>query len=105
MTAKEYIGLAEKVHDLIMEEMKWWEDGKGDLIAAYPKLAVMCEFFRMLRGEAFSEVRPPTPGEQDKLYAMEDEISKALDRIKEKVELDDERLKYQVEQMWASYLE
>ena len=103
MTPEEYTQLVIKIFNLIMFEMNKAEKEK-DIASIYPKLVIMYEFFRLLRGEAFQDNRPPTPQTQNTFYEQENQIEKKLNVIKNRVNLNDQRVKYYIEEMEKPYL-
>ena len=64
----------------------------------------MYEFFRLLRGESFTDIRPPTPEKQSEFYKMEDDISKRLQKIKDNLDFNDEKVKFYIEEAKKRYL-
>lgn len=67
-------------------------ENEENLAIAYPKLVTMYEFFRMLRGEAFLDIRPSTPDHQKDYYHMEYSLQEKLDKLKTKLDPNDERI-------------
>ena len=102
MTPEEYEKLVTNIYNLIQKEINQAKD--KDLALLYPKLVTMYEFFRLLRGEAFTEYRPHTPNNQKDFYRMEDEIGKELNEIKNKINFEDERVKFYIEEAQKYYL-
>lgn len=97
MNPKEYVIFATELHKLIISEMnKIYSD--EDLPQMYPKFVTMYEFFRLVRGESFMNSRPPIGDSQKDLYRMEDEIAQKLDEIKLKINPDDGKTKYYIDQ-------
>ncbi len=78
---EDYIDLCKKIFTLIKKEIETATDAE----AQYPKVFIMYEFFRLLRGEAFATTREPTPKFQKELYQMEDELHKELLNIKSQI--------------------
>ena len=64
----------------------------------------MYEFFRLLRGEAFLENRPHAPDKQNSFYKMEGEIAKRIDELKTKINFDDEKVKFYINEAQKTYL-
>lgn len=102
MNPEEYISLVEDTHKLIMSEFDRAKTDKN-LYMIYPKLVTMYEFFRLLRGESFTDVRPPTPEKQKEFYKMEDEIGRKLQEIKSSVDFNDEKVKLYIEEAQKYY--
>lgn len=96
-SSEEYFELATKLHALIMAQME--NIPSGNLSAAYPKLVIMYEFFRLIRGEAFLDLRPINAEKQSNLYAMEDKIGKRLLEIRKTLNPADESLRYHIKEM------
>ena len=91
MDKEDYRNLVVNTYKLIIEEINYYSssDRSNDLASIYPKLVVMYQFFRMLRGEAFSDVRPHTPKYQHDYYDMENNIRQKLEELKSKVDISD----------------
>ncbi len=104
MTEHQYIQLSKQIFDLILGEIDLLsKNNSNDLAMVYPKFIIMYEFFRMIRGEAFFNIRPPTPGFQKQLYAMEDEIKKRLETVKKKLDLKDQRVQFYLQEMAKNF--
>lgn len=90
LNSESYKNLVDQTYKLIMDEMEYYSspDRNTDLSTMYPKFVVMYQFFRMLRGEAFVDVRPHTPEFQHEYYDMENKIRQKLEELKSKVDLD-----------------
>lgn len=104
MTAEEYNNLVKQIGVLISSELdnalkEVEKDPKSEYLSVmYPKIVIMSQFFGFLRGEAFQNVRPATPGSQNDFYEMEHEIEKKVNELKEKLDFDDERVKFHIGQ-------
>lgn len=81
INSEDYKVLAKSIYKLILAEL----DNPEDIESVYPKLVIMYEFFRLIRGEAFINYREPTIGFQKEMYSMEDEILKKLQNIKKQI--------------------
>lgn len=103
MTPEDYVITVKTIHDLIMKEAES-ALSKEDFAMIYPRIITMYEFFRLLRGEAFFEFRPPTPDQQNDFYKMEDEIAKKIEELKNKINFEDERVKHYIEEAQNFYL-
>lgn len=102
MTPEEYADLVEKTYSLVIAEIESARKlSEDDRQAVYPKLIVMYEFFRCLRGEAFNDTRPhPTPeGKQETFYKHEHFIRLRLDEVKHMTNVNSERTKYHLDQL------
>ncbi len=55
-------------------------------------------FFRFLRGEAFSQTRPVTPGQQSDFYRMEDILKKKISELFSQLDFQDPKTKFLLEQ-------
>ncbi len=65
-----------------------------------PKLIVMYEFFRFLRGEAFLDRRGIVSiDEQKRLYEMQDEIGDKLQSLKAKLDPNDPAVLFHLSEM------
>ncbi len=96
-SSEEYFDLASKLHALIMADLE--NTKPEDLPSHYPKLVVMYEFFRLIRGEAFLDLRPSDAEKQPQLYAMEDEMSKRLAQIRKMLNPENESLRFHIKEM------
>ena len=101
-TPEEYIDLVSKIHKLITSEMEEVLNTE-EIYMVYPKVVNMYEFFRLLRGEAFYKLRPPTPKKQREFYKMEDEIKKKLDQIKIRLDFNDEKVRFYIDEAQKQY--
>lgn len=100
-TSQAWYNLAKDLYELILAEIQKAEE---DLQAAYPKLVIMYEFFRLIRGEAFNVIRPPGVAEfQQKIYQMEDEIASKLEELAQKLDFADSKTKFYLDQMKKSF--
>lgn len=54
----------------------------------------MYEFFRLLRGDAFTEIREHVGEYQKDIYEMEDNLNKRLKTLKEQIPKGSEKAKY-----------
>jgi len=79
MTENEYIDLSQKIYDLIIKEIDFAKNENYLSSEHKERLKTMYEFFRLIRGEAFYDFRPPTPNFQNELYKMERDI---LEKVK-----------------------
>jgi hypothetical protein len=104
MTVDQYIAIANGVFDLSLAEAQRALNTGQDLVALYPKIVVMYEFFRLIRGEAFTDFRPPTPDFQQSLIEKEGELEKILDQLKAKIDFKDQRTQSYIDQMLRPYL-
>ncbi len=105
MSEEKYISLAKDLYGLIIFEMKDIQNRNIDISTTYPKLVIMYEFFRMIRGEAFLNSRPPTPNFQNDLYKMQADIESSLDQIKSTIDFSDEKLQFKIKQVGFPYFE
>lgn len=93
MNAEEYKALVNSTYQLILKEIS----NPNDIEAQYPKFVIMYEFFRLLRGEAFTEVREHVGEYQKDIYAMEDNILKILTTLKTEIPEGSEKAKFNME--------
>lgn len=88
--------MAAKLHALIIAEFN--NASTSDLPAVYPRLVIMYEFFRLIRGEAFLTVRPSVEEKQQQLYTMEDEIGTRLKHVRQTLSPQDESLRFHIDE-------
>jgi hypothetical protein len=104
--AVDYLSYAHNTFQLISSEIDSFinQNDAEQLEEFFPKAVVMFEFFRYIRGEAFSNLRPTLGDEQKKLYEMENIIKGKLLKIKEVLEqtgrLDSEKMNFNKEKVW-----
>ncbi|MBI4100497.1 hypothetical protein HY439_02040 [Candidatus Microgenomates bacterium] len=88
---QKYYELVNAIFKLIKREMDRARQTVPDLLgASYPKFVIMYQFFRMLRGESFWDIRPHTPQYQKEFYAMENELRMKLEEIRSQLNPEDE---------------
>ncbi|GEM_PF-4897551 len=94
--------LAKDLHELIIADI---ENVTADsLPEIYPKLVIMYEFFRLVRGEAFQSARPAGTGEfQDEIYKMEDDLGLRLRQLEKKLKVEDGKTAYNLDLMKKSF--
>ena len=81
---EEWHKLATNIYDLIMIEIN--ASSPEIIDQTYPNLIIMYEFFRLLRGHAFSTSRPSGLGDlQNDLYQKEYSIHTALRSIEKEI--------------------
>lgn len=101
-TPENWYNLAADLYQLILEEIG--NMPVGNLPEVYPKLVVMYEFFRLIRGEAFSSVRPKGVGEfQEKIYKMEDDLFDHLKTLGKGLNPEDDKTKHYLDLMKKSF--
>ncbi len=103
MTPDEYIDLVNKINNLISLEIDRAFKDSENLPMIYPKIITMYEFFRLLRGESFTDFRPPTENQKD-FYHMEDKLSEKIKELKNKIDFNDGRVKLYIEETQKYYL-
>ena len=96
--AGEYQTLCNQLYSLISDEI----ENTTDVEVSYPQLVIMYEFFRLLRGEAFTDFREPTPDFQKRLYEMENELKEKVFSMKSRIE-DQEKAQYWMDMMKKSF--
>lgn len=104
MNQDAFISMANAVFELSMAEAKRALNENQDIASIYPKIVVMYEFFRLIRGEAFTDFRQPTPEYQNSLREKENELGKVLDQLMAKIDFNDERTKSYIDQLLNPYL-
>lgn len=90
--SEDYKKICQEIYHLILDEYEKVED----IETQYPKFVIMLEFFRFLRGEAFTKYREPTPDFQKNLYQMEDNLTSILRELKTKLDPNSDRLSYNI---------
>jgi len=99
---EDWNNLVSHVYEIIMAEIDTATTEK--LPTLWPKLIVMYEFFRLIRGEAFDEMRPNGLEDyQNNIYKQEGEIANKLKDLSEKLNLNDGSTKFNLEQMKKSF--
>ena len=99
---EEWYELAEKLHDLILNDIE--NTSSESLPEVYPKLVIMYEFFRLIRGEAFHSSRPSGISTfQKEIYKMEDNLAKRLKNLEKRLDTDDSRTSHCLNLMKKSF--
>lgn len=102
LTPQEWYKLAQDLHELITTEIK--AASTETLPDRYPKLVVMYEFFRLLRGEDFHLSRPSGISEfQQEIYRMEDDITAKLKTLEAQLDPEDSKTQFNLESMKKSW--
>jgi hypothetical protein len=101
-TPQNWYDLAKDLHDLILADIS--NVSSDALPETYPKLVVMYEFFRLVRGEAFHAARPSGLGEfQKEIYKMEDDLAEHLKQLEKRLDVGDSRTSYHLDLMKESF--
>ncbi len=95
MNAEDYKKLVNSTYELILKEVS----NPKDIEAQYPKFVIMYEFFRLLRGEAFLDIRESVGEYQKDLYTMEDKLFEMVSTLKEQIPEGSEKAKFNMENM------
>jgi hypothetical protein len=106
MTANDYKKTVSNIYKLIVSEFENLDS--SDLASLYPRLVVMCEFMRLLRGESFMDFRDENnihfdDAFQDKMYKMEDDLKARLKKLRRNIDFQDEKVQYYIDQMMKSF--
>ncbi len=88
--SKKYLEISNSLYFLIDSEMEKAED----IELLYPKLVIMYEFFRLIRGEAFTELREPTLEYQTELYKMEEALFTKLKELKSRIPANSSKARF-----------
>ena len=100
--SKDWYDLTTDLYQLILSEIS--DISIDDLPAIYPKLTVMYEFFRLMRGEAFHSVRPAGIGEfQEQIYKMENDLLDHLKTLRKGLDANGDKTKYYLNLMKKSF--
>jgi hypothetical protein len=100
-TPQDWFNLTKELYDLMVADI---EKSNDTLATTYPKLVVMYEFFRLVRGEAFLSSRPVGIGKfQSEIYAMEDDLAGKLKALEVKLDGKDGEVKYNLDLMKKSF--
>lgn len=95
---QEWYNLIKDIYEIIIEEIN--VVSSDTLPELYPKLVVMYEFFRLVRGESFSSYRPADIGDfQKEIYKMEDKLTEHLKQFENKLSIDDSKTSYNLDLM------
>lgn len=100
INSEKYKELCAEIEKLISAELEHPED----IEASYPKFIIMYEFFCLLRGEAFTAHRDPTPEFQKELYAIEDKIGKRVLQLKNSIPENSTKAKFHFDNMVSQNL-
>ncbi len=101
-TPEQWYSLGKILYEIIRADME--SASSEDLPQLYPQLIIMYEFFRLVRGEAFYSTRPSGLGDnQQKLYQMEDDLSRQLKQLRERLNPKDGRTAYYLNLMGKSF--
>lgn len=105
LNAEEYYQLVKKVYQLIIDELEnsQMPEKEQFLHSTYPKLVIMYEFFRLLRGEAFVDVRPHTPEKQQEFYQMEGTLQNKIKEAASQIDFQKPEAKYQLDEAKKSF--
>ncbi|MEK7565044.1 MAG: hypothetical protein AAB394_03585 [Patescibacteria group bacterium] len=99
---QEWYDLTKDLHELIIGELN--TISSDTLPELYPKLVVMYEFFRLVRGEAFNSSRPNDISEfQKEIYKMENELKESLKQLENKLSIDDSKISYNLDLMKKAF--
>jgi hypothetical protein len=105
LTPDEYYNLVKNIYQLILDEI---EDIQTlvkvkFLHTTYPKLVTMYEFFRLLRGEAFLDIRPHVSEHQNEFYQMEDNLQKKIKELSAKLDHNNPATKFHLDEAKKSF--
>ncbi len=90
-TPEDWYQFAKNLHELILSEMG--STSPNFLPEVYPKIIIMYEFFRLVRGESFHSIRPTGLGNfQKEIYRMEGELTEKLKELEKNLGLGNERV-------------
>lgn len=106
MSGEEYKKLVSDTFNLINKEIDFWTSPEKQqfLVGSYFKFVLMYQFFRMLRGEAFVDVRPREASDyQKEYYAMENELRLRLETIKAKLDPSDPYTQIKIKDMQRNF--
>lgn len=101
MNKEEYINLVTQIKTLIVNSFDTAES-MDNLSTMYPKLVVMYEFVRLLRGEAFTDMRPPVDDFQKNMYELEDSLRLRLEALRYKL-IDDKSAQYSYQKFFEAF--
>jgi predicted alternative tryptophan synthase beta-subunit len=97
-----WYNLTKDLYELILAEID--NVSSDTLQETYPKLVVMYEFFRLVRGEAFHSARPSDIGEfQKEIYKMEDSLAERLKQLERKLDTKDSKTSYHLDLIKKSF--
>ncbi|TSC55728.1 MAG: hypothetical protein G01um101418_749 [Parcubacteria group bacterium Gr01-1014_18] len=89
-------------YEMILSEID--SASEENLPEVYPKLVILYEFFRLLRGEAFKSTRPFGIGDfQKEVYKMEDDLAQKLKPLEAKLDIKDSKTSYHLDLMKKSF--
>ena len=97
-----WYGLAKDLYELILTEIN--NVSSEVLPEVYPRLVVMYEFFRLVRGETFYSARPAGIGQfQKEICKMEDNLTGRLKQLEKKLDAKDSRTLHHLDLMKKSF--
>jgi hypothetical protein len=96
MTSAEYMILVRQTYDLISAEIDGYLQNNDPevLMQVFAKFPIMYEFFRFLRGEAFTDHRPHLGDDQQELYRMENDLKAKIKLILTKIDYNNSKSVY-----------
>lgn len=99
ISSSDYIKLCNNIFTLIRSQIAFFNESpkSSDLAPIYNNIVIMYEFFRLLRGESFIEVRPIISSYQNELYNMEKTIYQDLKDVRNKLDVQDPQVKYYID--------
>jgi hypothetical protein len=101
MNTQQWTQVVEANYDLIKNELAECLSDTTHIAQRLPKLIIACEYFRLLRGEAFHSQRPPALSFSNgkTAYQMEDELAQLLSEVAATADHSDPALKYHLQEM------
>lgn len=101
-TSQSWYDLTKDLYELIVTDID--SVSPDSLPEVYPKLVVMYEFFRLVRGEAFHSARPPGTSEfQKEIYKMESDLTERLKELEKQLDAGDSKTSYHLDVMKKSF--
>lgn len=101
-TPENWHDLAKSLYDLIVAEIN--NASPDTLPEIYPKIVIMYEFFRLIRGEAFHSLRPAGASEfQKEIYKMENDLAEYLKQLEKQMNFGDDKTLHHLELMKKSF--
>lgn len=105
MSKEAWTAMLIQTYDLILSELKEIQIQPRSAPSLYPKAVLAVEYFRLLRGEAFHNQRPPFTKLPDNktAYNLEDELVKELEKIRDTIDFSLGLVQYSLDEIGRAF--